>query len=141
MEKLTLQLTLLHKSLKTLQDSFVVCKKAKAIGDQALILATEDSIIQRFEYTFDSFWKTLKKYLEITYKLQDANSPKNVFRYCIRYDLCPAQDGEKLIKMADDRNTTTHTYDLEEAKAILPNIQHYYQLMTTIINRIQKSAS
>lgn len=139
MEKLTLQLIFLHKALKTLQAAFDVCQKAKKLGDQELVLATEDSIIQRFEYTFDSFWKTLKKYIETKYKVHDTLSPNSVFRFFVEQNLCSPQDGELLIRMTSDRNATTHTYDFAEVREILPNIPHYYQLMTNISDQLENT--
>lgn len=52
MEKLKLPLSLLHKTLKTLHSAFEVLEEAKAIGNERLTLAAEDSIIQRFEYCY-----------------------------------------------------------------------------------------
>jgi nucleotidyltransferase substrate binding protein (TIGR01987 family) len=139
MEKLAMPLSLLRKALKSLELAFEVIKDAQRIGNPNLILAAEDSIIQRFEYSYDSFWKFFKNYLEIIYDEQNVNSPKKVFRDCVSKRLFTEKEGSTLIDMADDRNVTCHNYDIERVRLILPNIPKYYSLMAAIIDRIVKN--
>lgn len=141
MEKLTLSLNLLHKTLNTLKNAFDVLEEAKALQHEGLILAAEDSIIQRFEYCYDSFWKFFKKYLELVYTLDDINSPKKVFRACVKLKVCSELEGEILIDMADDRNETTHNYDIEKVRIILSDIPLYYNTMVTILKRLEEKMS
>lgn len=138
MEKLKVPLSLLHKTLKTLESAFEVLEEAKIIQNKGLILAAQDSIIQRFEYCYDSFWKFFKKYLELIYTLEDINSPKKVFRACVKLQLCSEFEGEILIDMADDRNETTHNYDIEKVRIILSDIPLYYTTMVTILRRSEE---
>lgn len=63
MERLKLELIQINKALKTLETSFLVLKKLSETKNTDFILAAEDSIIQRFEYCYDTFWKFLKIYL------------------------------------------------------------------------------
>ena len=63
MEKLKLDLEQLNKALKTLNDSFAILQEAQKMKHQGFIDAAKDSIIQRFEYSYEQFWKFLKKYL------------------------------------------------------------------------------
>ena len=136
MEKLELSLDLLNKTLKTLKDGFATLEEAKAIKSESLILAAQDSLIQRFEYTFESFWKFLKQYLEIIFNIEDVNSPKKVFRTCVKFKLCSESEGEILINMADDRNETTHVYSIEKVRIILTDIPIYYDNMRAILKKL-----
>ena len=70
--------------MRSLQNGFLVAERLQALGDPEFDLAAEDSIIQRFEYTYESFWKFLKKYLELIRNAENVNSPKNVFRACVK---------------------------------------------------------
>lgn len=137
MEKFKLQWEMTSQALMTFLDAFDVIEMAKKIGIEKIILATEDSCIQRFEYTFDNFWKTVKSYLEQKYNITDVNSPKGVFRACVKHKLCTESEGDSLIDMADDRNSTTHRYDSAQIREILTHLKYYYQLMQNIMGKIE----
>ena len=137
MEDLKLTLELLHKALKTLKRALTYSKKVSLGNDIDAIEASEDSIIQRFEYSYESFWKFLKKYLEFKYNIEDINSPKGVFRTCVKHELCSPEEGELLINMVDHRNETTHSYDVEKVRKILPEVESYYICMMTVLKRIE----
>lgn len=139
MEKLTLSIALVKKTLLTLESGFKVLKEAHAIQNSGFILAAQDSIIQRFEYCYDSFWKLLKNYLETKYSLEDIASPKKVFRAFIKLELAPEKTGEILINMADDRNETSHNYNIEKVRIILEDIPLYYKTMLEIVNKLEKN--
>ncbi len=138
MEKLNISLAIVHKTLKTLENAFEILEEAKATNNEGFILAAQDSIIQRFEYCYENVWKFFKKYLEITYSLEDISSPKKVFRACVKFRLCSESEGQILIDMADDRNETTHTYNIEKVRIILSDIPLYYTTMVTILNKLEK---
>lgn len=47
------------------------------------------------------------------------------------------ETGEMLINMADDRNATTHRYDIIQTREILNSLPAYCQCMQTILNAIK----
>lgn len=96
--------------------------RALKLNDDGLVLAAQDSAIQRFEYSYDSFWKFFKLYFEKNYNLENMNSPRAVFRMCVEKRLCSEDEGLLLIKMLDDRNITIHNYDAMRVREIYPNI-------------------
>lgn len=128
---------LLSDALKTLSDSFAVEKRAENLGDLGLILAAKDSTIQRFEYSYDSFWKFLKLYFEKKYNLENVNSPRSVFRTCVEKNICSEPEGILLFKMIDDRNITSHNYNAAKVREIFPNILEYYELILKILKSTQ----
>jgi len=138
MEKLKLDLIQLNKALKTLENSFNVQRKAVKMDDQEFILATEDSIIQRFEYTYEVFWKFLKKYLEVKHHLEDIHSSRRVFYASVKAQLCTLEEGDVFIVMAEARNATSHTYSIEGSRDILPGISRYYAAMYAVVERFNK---
>lgn len=81
-----------------------------------------DATIQRFEFTFELFWKTLKRVL-----LQegiDAKTPKETLQKAFQLKWI---DSEELwINMLRDRNETSHIYDEEKAKEIFEHIKVYF---------------
>lgn len=85
-----------------------------------------DATIQRFEFTYELAWKLLKAYLEHI-GIAGVNSPRTAFKEAFAAGLI--NDGDKWIKMLQDRNLTTHTYDEEQAKAIYNRIKQDYILL------------
>jgi nucleotidyltransferase substrate binding protein (TIGR01987 family) len=67
----------------------------------------KEGLIQRFEYTFELAWKTMKDYLEG--KGVDAAYPREVIKEAFSYGLL--SDGDIWIEMLDRRNLLSHTYD------------------------------
>jgi len=134
-ERLKLDLIQLKKSLKTLKSAFDIERELQKTCNPLFILAAQDSIIQRFEYCYEGFWKFLKRYLELIHMLNDINSPKKVFKACVKIGLCSTSEGDMFIDMADDRNETLHTCNVESMRLILPEIPEYY---LTIINIVQQ---
>ncbi len=96
----------------------------------------QDSLIQRFEYSVDTTWKYLKEYLFVKKGVEEVH-PKSVFRECLKAKLINKEESEKLIKMVDDRNLTSHTYNEILAKDIGSRIPKYYELMNKLIDTAQ----
>ncbi len=137
MERLELDLIQLKKSLVTLGTAFTVEQQLRQTSNEQFILAAQDSIIQRFEYCYEGFWKFLKRYLEQRYMLDDISSPKKVFRACVKMEIYSTQIGDIFIDMADDRNETSHTYSIESARLILSDIPRYYATIVSIVQHIE----
>ncbi len=125
MEKLKRSIEQSRKALKTLH----------AILNEPYSIIVRDATIQRFEYTFEVFWKTLKNYLT-TYEGIQCNSPKSCFREAFKTGLLNEQDTLKLLEMTDDTNLTTHTYIETLADRIYKKIPDYYALMYKVIQLI-----
>lgn len=86
-----------------------------------------DSAIQRFEFSLDLAWKSIKVFLE-EQKGITCSSPKDCFREAYRQDLIEYDD--TWIKYVDMRNETVHTYKEEIADKIyseLPTVLKYLQ--------------
>ena len=73
------------------------------------ILSTleKEGLIQRFEYTFELAWKTLKDYLES--QEVTAEFPREVIKSAFHYGLI--ESGEVWMDMLEKRNLMAHTYD------------------------------
>ena len=93
-----------------------------------------DATIQRFEFTFELFWKTCKKIF--WYEGDPSTSPKETLRKAYQYKFI---DNEKeFLNMLDDRNKTTHMYNEKTSEEIYKNILKYTELLdkstTCLIN-------
>jgi nucleotidyltransferase substrate binding protein (TIGR01987 family) len=74
----------------------------------------QDSVIQRFEFTFELLWKTLKQYLLL--QGFDEKTPRTVLKKSFEIDLI--DDIDLFIDMIDMRNLTSHTYDESLAEEV-----------------------
>lgn len=97
-----------------------------------------DGIIQRFEFTFELAWKTLKEVFEDE-GLIGLNSPKSVLKEA--YSAGIIEDEKLWMNMLMDRNSTSHMYNENNAIEICKNIKEEYtdaleRLKEKIIKRI-----
>jgi len=70
-----------------------------------------DSVIQRFEYSTNLFWKYLKKYLESVHVLTGIKIPSEVIRQAYSLKIISEEEAEKILEMIKSRNMTSHIYE------------------------------
>lgn len=88
-----------------------------------------DSTVKRFEFTYEIFWKTMKRLLEFV-DIQ-AKNPRDVMKYTFQQEWI---DNEALwLQMRDDRNTSSHEYNAHKIKDIYLRVKtiHYPELRKT----------
>lgn len=83
-----------------------------------------DGTIQRFEFTIELFWKTLKRFLEE--EGIEASTPRAALKEA--YKAKWINDERIWIKMMKDRNSTSLVYDEKLAERIYENIKQYLHL-------------
>lgn len=95
-----------------------------------------DATIQRFEYTFELAWKTLKQFLKESHGVI-ANSPEAVFREAFKVGLFEKNITQVFLEMTDDRNETVHLYDEKRINRIYANIKNkYHQTLQDLRERL-----
>ncbi len=77
-----------------------------------------DSAIQRFEFTFELFWKALKSFCED--EGLHVHSPREALRGAFQVGLLP--EDEAFFRMLEDRNLTSHTYSVATAEDIFSRL-------------------
>jgi len=98
----------------------------------------EDGVIQRFEFTFELLWKTLKIFLED--KGIICRSPKDCLKNAFKYGLF--SDEEIFVKMLEDRNRSTHIYSHVDSRKIFEQIKsEYYDALLSISEVLEKEMS
>ena len=90
------------------EKAFLQFDEAVSTIDELSVLEKE-GLIQRFEYTFELAWKTLKDYLES--QEVEAKFPREVIKKGFQYEII--SDGEMWMEMLEKRNLMAHTYDEE----------------------------
>ena len=83
-----------------------------------------EGVIQRFEYTFELAWNTLKDRLEYAGVVLTEVTPRNVIRQAFAAKLIA--DAETWTDMLVDRNLMSHTYDFARFEAVINNIRSRY---------------
>ena len=71
---------------------------------------------KRFEYTFESMWKTLKEYLRS--EGLDCPTPLRCFKESFKSSIIDESQEATFIEMIEKRNQIVHIYDLEQAEKI-----------------------
>lgn len=92
-----------ERAFHLLQNTF----KEKALQDFSEL--EKEGIVQRFEYTFELAWKTLKDYLEHTGIVLEQVTPRQVIKQAFAAKII--EDGTVWINMLDHRNRMSHTYN------------------------------
>lgn len=102
---------------------------------QSLSDLEKEGLIQRFEYTFELAWKTLKDYLES--QNVEAKFPREVIKKGFQYEII--EDGEIWMNMLEKRNLMAHTYDEEIFNEAINQISTlYFSEIKMIFNFFKK---
>jgi nucleotidyltransferase substrate binding protein (TIGR01987 family) len=82
----------------------------EALADiESLSKLEKEGAVQRFEFTFELAWKTLKDYLVHSGVALDEITPSNVIKQAFAAKII--SDGQLWIDMLRCRNLMSHTYD------------------------------
>ncbi|HMY80766.1 MAG TPA: HI0074 family nucleotidyltransferase substrate-binding subunit [Candidatus Absconditabacterales bacterium] len=132
---ISLKLHALDKALKTLSDVLDRIEYGVSNND---INYFYDSSIQRFEYTFELFWKTLQEILKYHFQKEtggakstiDASFEEGIItNSLIRFD------------MLELRNKTSHIYDEDQVIELSTLIPGYYKHLLHDFKTLQKNYS
>ncbi|CAO5682268.1 MAG: hypothetical protein HEEMFOPI_01647 [Holosporales bacterium] len=94
------------------------------IKTRELTQLEKEGMIQRFEYTWELAWKTLKDYLEFEGIVLDKVTPASVLRTAFEAKII--KDGESWMNALDSRNKMSHTYDLKEFEKVVQDVHDHY---------------
>ena len=99
-------------------------REALANGPDALSALEKDGVIQRFEYTFELAWKTIKDFLEAGGLEISPVTSRQVIKDAFWAKVLA--DGQAWGDMLDHRNFLSHTYDRAVFKTSLDAIAARY---------------
>ncbi len=95
-------------------------------------------VIQAFKFTFEQCWKSIQKIAGD----QGVNiaSPKKAFEWGLQNNWISSSEEPMWIKMLEDRNLTTHTYQPVVAQKVYDSIRgKYLQAFEGILAKMQGS--
>jgi nucleotidyltransferase substrate binding protein (TIGR01987 family) len=88
--------------------AFVLLRQALEKGPGVLNQLEKEGVVQRFEYSFELAWKTVKDYLEENGIVFVTVTPRQVLKDAFAAKVIA--DGQVWIDMLDHRNLLSHTY-------------------------------
>ncbi len=136
-EKTVKKIANLDKALETL--ALALIKVEDTPEDHEDYIFFRDSLIQRFEYCTDLFWKALREFIINKHGIEVPASPKATIKAAFDIDTIDNDQYQQLIASINDRNLTSHAYREEVAIQISSHIISYYQLMRIVISNISES--
>ncbi|MBR1542366.1 MAG: nucleotidyltransferase substrate binding protein [Bacteroidaceae bacterium] len=95
-----------------------------------------DSLIKRFEFTYELAWKLMMSYEKYNGIMEVVGS-KDAIRKA--YSLSLIDNGEAWLEMVDDRNKTSHLYDEDMAVDVIDEIIYtYYPLFLELQSKMER---
>lgn len=110
------------------KNALAALEEAVSDFDKTALLSVRDGVIQRFEFTAELAWKTVREYL-IDEGIAEINTPKSVMKAAFSANLVDDEDG--WIQILNDRNATSHIYDEDEADKIFERIRSKHTALFT----------
>ena len=95
-----------------------------------------DSLIKRFEFSYEMAWKLLMSY-EKESGITELRGTKDIIRRA--HSMSLIDNGEAWLEMVDDRNKTSHLYDEDMAKDVVDEIINtYYMLFLELREKMEQ---
>ena len=101
------------------------------LKDDDIIL---DAAIQRFEFTYEQAWKSVKRILK--YKGEDCLSPRDCIKKAYKHGWI--KEERVFLEFLNCRNLTVHTYNLKVAMKVYNIIKNNYKVFEKLHKRLEK---
>ena len=128
-----IDLSSLRKALDSLDNG--LSRAEAAAGDELL----RDGVIQRFEYTYELSWKSLKRVLEAEAGYSDeveALPFRDVIRLAAEKGI--VESPEEWFGFREERNISSHTYDETKAVAVYGSAKRFAPVARILLARLEK---
>ena len=116
-----------HYRFRNFSRAYTLLRQAMERDVSELNELEREGVIQRFEYTFELAWNTLKDRVEYGGIVLTEATPRNVIRQAFAARLIA--DAEIWMDMLTDRNLMSHTYDFARFEAVIGNIRSRYLIV------------
>jgi nucleotidyltransferase substrate binding protein (TIGR01987 family) len=130
------KLTLAFHHLKAQWENYATCNSRPELSplDRDAI---RESVIQRFEVTYDVLWKAIKRYMMFTLGLPDIpNSPKPILRLAYENGML-SKDIAFWLTIADARVATSHDYSSIKADTCIELIPAFLDAIQPVIRQLE----
>lgn len=124
--------------LSNFQKAIFLLEEIPDLDLERLSFLEKEGVIQRFEFTLELAWKTLKDKMEFDGLILNKISPRMVLKEAFKNKY--VDDIELWLEMINDRNLLSHTYDSDVIMEIVPDIQKKYTpLLSALYNSLIES--
>ena len=111
--------------ISELERAFLLLRSAlEERGLEQMSELEKEGLIQRFEYSFELAWKTMKDYLEEQGTIINPVTPRNVIKEAFAAQLIT--DGQVWVDMMLHRNLLAHIYDFSKFQEVLDAVVKRY---------------
>lgn len=93
---------------------------------------SRDAAIQRFEFCFELAWKSIQE--RAREEGLDCQTPRSCLQLAFKTSWI--EDEQGWLAMLQDRNRTSHTYDVDLAKAVFRRLPGYLPLLHALLNKL-----
>lgn len=132
MNDIELDIESLRKSYNSLIKAFEIYQGGNENQDLCDIYA--DSCVKRFEYTFETAWKVMKKYFKLQYsKKEEELTMNNIFRFMEGYGFTESwlRWKEYYAKI----NNTAHEYNVDKSRSLIEIIPEFLEDIKFLLNK------
>lgn len=95
----------------------------------------QEGVVQRFEYTFELAWKTLKD--RLFYEGFDEKTPRAVIRRSFAVEYLTEEEAETWLDSLDKRNLLSHTYNEKAAQEALTFIKRLFPILSRLYQNMK----
>lgn len=133
-----LSLESLRRAIAALEESLVVYRREQdAHASPELMRLLRDAAIQRFEFTFEVAWKTLKRYLEI-YGLEPVDRWTNRQLFRVGHEQGVLRDAAAWLLYLQRRNETSHVYNEAAAAQVFSAVPQFLDDARFLLMRLEE---
>ena len=93
-----------------------------------------DASIQRFAFTYELLWKTLKVFLEDIHGVHTV-SPRQVFKEAFSLDIIKEEDA--FLAMIEARNILIHTYNEDQAIKVYRQLKGFLDAFNQVLENLR----
>ncbi len=133
MDRLYKTVAALGRAVQRLEEALQKVQQHRGDEDYAFY---RDAAIQRFEFTFEIFWKALKVVLEhegIVWR-----SPRSCIREFFAVGYVSEEHARLLLEMVEARNLTVHTYQENIAENVVRQLPGYVPVLQSVLTIMRK---
>ena len=123
-----------NRNLKSFEKALLQLGDALEESESPIV---RDACLQRFEFSYELLWKTLKIFMEEIHGVR-AVSPRQVFKEA--FALSIIDEELTFVEMIESRNTLSHTYNEEQAAKIYLKCADYLKVMNSVLAQLNKQS-
>ena len=120
-----------RKSLENYENAAKQLAKALNEPESEFI---RDASIQRFEFTYELLWKTIKVFLEEIHGVRTV-SPRQVFKEAFALELIDNED--VFLEMIEARNLLSHTYNENQAGKMYRKLPSFLESFNLVLEKLK----